>query len=295
MPDDYPADNACPAVTFFSRVYHPFVHEKSGALDMSPKFRTWTAGKDYIVLVLSYVKKIFYLKDFSAYGRRASGAGADGDARRTALRGTAFNEDARDLYARDRERFIDEVERCVQESIEKQYVNEPGSSLRFTEYKPQHGAFRERILRRALAAKRAAREEAAANLAAKLGGVNDGGGGGGGAGGGGGGGGGGELPETVVKALRRRRTSSGGLSPGGNPLNEAAHAREESRTRADTESDAYTTSISPQVSPVQTTKRRLPEQAAAAHEPGQATLARRASAGTFEDAESDGEQDGDAV
>ena len=150
LPDDYPADNACPAVTFFSRVYHPFVHEKSGALDMSPKFRTWTAGKDYIVLVLSYVKKIFYLKDFSAYGRRASGAGADGDARRTALRGTAFNEDARDLYARDRERFIDEVERCVQESIEKQYVNEPGSSLRFTEYRPQHAAFRERILRKAL-------------------------------------------------------------------------------------------------------------------------------------------------
>ena len=52
-------------------------------------------------------------------------------ARRTALRGTAFNEDARALYARDRARFIDEVERCVQESIEKQYVHAPGSSLRW--------------------------------------------------------------------------------------------------------------------------------------------------------------------
>ena len=65
VPVDYP--ESPPSVYFFNRVFHPLVDEKTGRLDLSPAFPSWRSGRDYIVLVLSYLKKIFYKKELNSY------------------------------------------------------------------------------------------------------------------------------------------------------------------------------------------------------------------------------------
>ncbi|KAF4674593.1 hypothetical protein FOL47_008984 [Perkinsus chesapeaki] len=61
IPEDYPS--SAPTVQFSSRVYHPLVDEATGVLDISLAFPTWEPGRDYAVLVLAFVKKVFYRSD----------------------------------------------------------------------------------------------------------------------------------------------------------------------------------------------------------------------------------------
>ena len=65
VPVDYP--ESPPSVYFFNKVFHPLVDEQTGRLDLSPAFPSWRSGRDYIVLVLSYLKKIFYKKELNSY------------------------------------------------------------------------------------------------------------------------------------------------------------------------------------------------------------------------------------
>jgi ubiquitin-protein ligase len=61
IPVDYPYEP--PVVRFLTPVHHPLVDPETGDLDISPAFPQWKSGRDYIVLVLAFVKKIFYKKE----------------------------------------------------------------------------------------------------------------------------------------------------------------------------------------------------------------------------------------
>eukprot|EP00743_Colponemidia_sp_Colp-15_P004435 GILK01004782.1.p1 GENE.GILK01004782.1~~GILK01004782.1.p1 ORF type:complete len:296 (+),score=43.90 GILK01004782.1:85-972(+) len=127
IPEEYP--EARPTVTFFSHVFHPLVHPETGELDLSVAFPTWRAGKDYVVLVLAFLKKIFYQKDLFTTRN-------------------APNAHASELYQNNRKEFIEKVEACVRDSVSTVLENSPESSIKFAEFNSSHEKIREALLER---------------------------------------------------------------------------------------------------------------------------------------------------
>ncbi|CAM9284713.1 unnamed protein product [Laminaria digitata] len=127
LPADYNDVGTWPVIRFTSSVFNPMVSPVTGELDLKSVFPEWVPGKHYMVTALTYLKKVFYMKDFS-FPRPA-------------------NPEAQALFQQDDKRgFLERVEACVRESQETVYENEEGSSLRFTEPKPAHDKLREKIL-----------------------------------------------------------------------------------------------------------------------------------------------------
>ncbi|CAM9326279.1 unnamed protein product [Hapterophycus canaliculatus] len=102
------------------------VSPTTGELDLRSVFPEWVPGTHFMVTALTYLKKVFYMKDFS-FPQPA-------------------NPEAQALFQEDKRGFLEKVEACVRESQEAVYENEEGSSLRFTEPKPAHDKLREKIL-----------------------------------------------------------------------------------------------------------------------------------------------------
>jgi ubiquitin-protein ligase len=98
IPVDYP--DSPPSVYFFNPIFHPLVDEETGELDLRPAFPTWRPGRDYIVLVLAYLKKIFFKRELYS----------------TAL---------------PRREFITKCEECVADSLRLIYVPHPNSPIIF--------------------------------------------------------------------------------------------------------------------------------------------------------------------
>lgn len=94
-------------------------------LDLTPRFPEWSK-EDTLAELLKYIKTIFYLKDFHLP--------------------QAIHAAAAELYIRNRQKFLVQVKRSVTLSLERRYVNEPGSSLQFSEFKPHHQKLRVRML-----------------------------------------------------------------------------------------------------------------------------------------------------
>ncbi|KAF0731222.1 hypothetical protein Ae201684P_011770 [Aphanomyces euteiches] len=130
IPESYNGIGTYPKVTFFTKVFHPFVYPESNELDLLPKFPTWDPDLHYIVSVLVYMKSIFYTKEFSS------------DLRRVA------NNKALDMFRRHPEAYVEQVDACVERSLENTYQNEPGSSLRFTKPIPAHEKLRQDFLQK---------------------------------------------------------------------------------------------------------------------------------------------------
>ena len=144
LPAGYPADGARPVLTFVSRVYHPLVHPGTLELDLAGKFPQWTTGMHHMATVLKYLKQVFYLKDYDVAG--------------------AVDPAAAQAFAKDRARFVHAVEACVQSSIERRFVSDPESTVRFTEYNAaMHELYREVLLRRAAREQEAERAVASAD------------------------------------------------------------------------------------------------------------------------------------
>ncbi|GBG74924.1 hypothetical protein CBR_g19438 [Chara braunii] len=122
IPDTYPSER--PRLFFTSYVFHPRVYP-SGELDLSQAFPTWSAPKDYIVHVLTYVQKIFYTIETNSPANPVAAA----------------------MFLNVQDQFLKEVEKCVEQSDAAGLHNEPGVSLRFSEYTEAHEAVRQRILR----------------------------------------------------------------------------------------------------------------------------------------------------
>ena len=107
VPVDYP--ESAPSVYFFNRVFHPLVDEKTGRLDLSPAFPSWRSGRDYSVLVLSYLKKIFYKRELNSY--------------------------ASSMLKSD---FISYCNECVDESLRLIYVCHPNCPFPFSAWRKPH-------------------------------------------------------------------------------------------------------------------------------------------------------------
>ena len=104
IPVDYPS--SAPNVYLFNQVFHPLVHKETGKLDLSPAFPTWKPGRDYIVLVLCFLKKIFFKRELNSY-----------------------------LTTMSRETFLSRCEECVSESLRLVYVCHPNSPIPFAPWR----------------------------------------------------------------------------------------------------------------------------------------------------------------
>lgn len=52
-----------PKVFFTNYIFHPLIDSDTGELNLAPQFPAWRPRKDFIFLILTYLKKIFYFKD----------------------------------------------------------------------------------------------------------------------------------------------------------------------------------------------------------------------------------------
>ncbi|OMJ81125.1 hypothetical protein SteCoe_18488 [Stentor coeruleus] len=62
MPYDYP--NSAPKVTFISPVFHPLIDLSTYELNLTPKFPVWRPKKDFVFMILRYIKNVFIQKNF---------------------------------------------------------------------------------------------------------------------------------------------------------------------------------------------------------------------------------------
>jgi len=111
-----------PKIFFSSHVINPYVKEDTGELDVQSAYPTWDPSRHYLVTVLTYLKKIFYSKNF-----------ADAKA----------NPAAKVLAETDPKAYKKKVEECVYESQKNVYVNEDGSTAKFTEEEVAHRVLRD--------------------------------------------------------------------------------------------------------------------------------------------------------
>jgi hypothetical protein len=119
--------NTHPEIVFTSNVYNPHVHPTTGVLDVAAAYPRWDPHRHYLVTVLTYLKKIFYLKSF-------------GDEARA-------NPEAKRLASTDPEAYRSLVDQCVRESQKAVFFNEPGSTARFTEETLSHQVLRDLLQR----------------------------------------------------------------------------------------------------------------------------------------------------
>jgi ubiquitin-protein ligase len=122
LPPKYNDTDMWPQIVFSSRVYNPYVIASTGELDIQSAYPTWDPSRHYLVTVLTYLKKIFYSKNFA-------------DAR--------ANPEAREMAEKDPESYRKMVDECVRESQKKIYINEEGSTVQFTEEQVSHRVLRD--------------------------------------------------------------------------------------------------------------------------------------------------------
>lgn len=120
LPPEYNDVGAWPRVFFTSRIYSPLVDAESGELDVKFAYPEWDPAKHYVVTVLTFLKKIFYIKDgFEGYEAPKNAAAAR-------------------AYADDAPEFLREVEACVRASGDRGALfdgdaGDPDRSLRFVD------------------------------------------------------------------------------------------------------------------------------------------------------------------
>jgi ubiquitin-protein ligase len=120
LPPEYNDVGAWPRVFFTSRIYSPLVDADSGELDVKFAYPEWDPAKHYVVTVLTFLKKIFYIKDgFEGYEAPKNAAAAR-------------------AYADDAPEFLREVEACVRASGDRAALfdgdaGDPDRSLRFVD------------------------------------------------------------------------------------------------------------------------------------------------------------------
>ncbi len=122
LPPRYNDVDMWPEITFTSYVYNPYVDEKTGALDIKTAYPTWDPSRHYLVTVLTFLKKIFYSKNF-----------ADAKA----------NLEAKNLADTEPEAYRQKVDHCVRESQKNMYSNEENSTAKFTEEQVSHRVLRD--------------------------------------------------------------------------------------------------------------------------------------------------------
>lgn len=122
LPPQYNGVNQHPQIVFTSNVYNPHV-EESGRLDVESQYPEWDPSKHYLVTVLTFLKKIFYAKNFD-------------DAK--------ANPEAKELAVRDPTAYREKIDQCVRDSQKLVYQNDQvTASVRFTEEQLVHQVLRD--------------------------------------------------------------------------------------------------------------------------------------------------------
>mmetsp|Transcript_19154 Transcript_19154/g.55706 ORF Transcript_19154/g.55706 Transcript_19154/m.55706 type:complete len:252 (-) Transcript_19154:1337-2092(-) len=122
LPPRYNDVNAWPHITFSSYVYNPHVNAETGELDVRAAYPTWDPHRHYLVTVLTYLKKIFYMKGFGEEARA--------------------NPEARNLARSRPSAYRKKVEACVKESQRSVFMNEPDCTAKFSEDEVCHQVLR---------------------------------------------------------------------------------------------------------------------------------------------------------
>ncbi len=97
-------------------------------MDLSSAFSEWDPSKHFLVTALTYVKRIFYVRDYE---------GLSDDER-----GRLPNQDALLLFQSDIDGYRRRVLECVRESQRSVYLNEPGCTISFKKEDSNHEALR---------------------------------------------------------------------------------------------------------------------------------------------------------
>mmetsp|Transcript_6500 Transcript_6500/g.9519 ORF Transcript_6500/g.9519 Transcript_6500/m.9519 type:complete len:260 (+) Transcript_6500:169-948(+) len=127
LPEEYNDVNTWPRITFSQWVYNPHVTENN-ELDVQRVYTKWDPHRHYLVTVLTYLKKVFYMK---AFGDNA-----------------VANKEALELSRNNPAGYRKMVEKCVKESQRGMFINEPNSSLKFKQENEMHVALRELMVDR---------------------------------------------------------------------------------------------------------------------------------------------------
>ena len=117
-PPTYNDHQTHPKVTFSSYVYSPHVNADTGEIDLATAYPTWDPSKHFLVTVLTYLKRIFYVKDYKELSQEQ--------------RNKLPNQEALNLFQTDQEGYRRRVNQCVTESQRSIYLND-GSTLNFKE------------------------------------------------------------------------------------------------------------------------------------------------------------------
>jgi ubiquitin-protein ligase len=114
IPEDYPTE--MPTVVFENDVYHPLVDAETGELNLKPQFSSWRPRKDFIFVILAYMKKIFYNQDYYKMTCHVK------------------NPSAFSLANTDETAFLRNVKSCCQSSNER-IIDSPG--VKFSKFDPR--------------------------------------------------------------------------------------------------------------------------------------------------------------
>ena len=127
LPPAYNDVNTWPQIIFSTYVYNPHVHPVTGELDIQSAYPRWDPHRHYLVTLLTFLKKIFYVKTF----------GPDAKAN---LEAKTLAETNPDMYRKN-------VESCVRESQKAVFLNDPGCTATFTEETLSHQVLRDLLKR----------------------------------------------------------------------------------------------------------------------------------------------------
>ncbi|KAL3762911.1 hypothetical protein ACHAWU_001058 [Discostella pseudostelligera] len=123
-----------PQVTFSSYVYNPHVHPETGELDIPVAFPEWNPNKHFLPTVVTYLKRIFYVKDYKDMSDEEQAK--------------IPNQEALHLFQTDPESYRRRVQGCVEESQRSVYLTEPGCTINFTKEERSHELLRNMLKER---------------------------------------------------------------------------------------------------------------------------------------------------
>jgi len=124
LPTLYNSINTWPTLQFTTPVFNPYVHPHTGEVDLKTEYPTWDPHKHYLVTILTFVKKIFYIdfltstQDFLLSNNSHY---------------SCTNDEAIHLAKSDSEAFRRQVDECVRLSQQQVYINRPDCTIVFNE------------------------------------------------------------------------------------------------------------------------------------------------------------------
>ncbi len=133
-PQAYNDIDSHPIIRFTSYLYNPHVHPETGVIDLTSAFPQWDPSRHFLVTALTYLKRIFYVRDYEVL--------SEDD------RSRLPNQEALRLFQTDHDGYRRRVSECVRESQKSVYLNEPGCTMKITKEDGKHEAMRDMMKER---------------------------------------------------------------------------------------------------------------------------------------------------